>query len=239
MTERLSASVAGRHMACPASANLELAIPNFTLPVIDQMAGAKGVGTRRHVVFEAVNKETAGDMKHMIDALQYQYEVRKRRRFKVLTEHQMTADFLVGKPGTTADAIYYVEDEIHILDPKTGKIPVEVIGNEQLMFYALCAAHLAPKAKGAHLHIVQPWADNMNEWFVDTNQLLAFKAELIEAEQRIINKDLTFGPSKHCTFCPANPHKRGDGKGHPLCPAMLNLLYPDRNKIDESAILSL
>jgi hypothetical protein len=239
MTERLSASVAGRHVACHASANLELAIPNFTVPPVDKMAGAKGVGTKRHTVFEAVNEETPSNMKHMIDALQYMYEVRTRRRFKVLTEHPMTADFLIGKPGTTADAIYYVEDEIHVLDPKTGKIPVEVIDNEQLMFYAICAAPLAPKAKGVHVHIVQPWADNMNSWFVDTNRLLDFKQELIDAEKAIRSGDLTFGPSKHCTFCPANPHKRGDGKGHPLCPAMMDLLYPDRNKIDELAILEL
>ena len=35
MPERFSASNAAKHMACPASANLELAIPNYQPPVDD------------------------------------------------------------------------------------------------------------------------------------------------------------------------------------------------------------
>lgn len=239
MAERLSASVAGRHMACHASAQLELAIPNFTIPPVDKMAGAKGKGTRYHKILEDMNGLPLSDFKHMLALLQYVADLRSKRRFKVLTEHQMTAEWLDSKPGTTADLILYTQDEIHVLDPKTGMIPVEVVENEQLLYYAACAAVLAPKAKGVHLHILQPWADNMDSWFADTNRIKKFMDDSLAAERAIAAGSVTFGPTdKHCTFCPANPHKRGDGKGHPLCPAMLQILYPNRGA-DEDAILSL
>ena len=48
--------------------------------------------------------------------------------------------------------------------------------------------------------------------------------------------DTTLVPNDHCTFCPANPHSRGD-KGSPLCPPMMQKLYPF--DVDEDAILAL
>ena len=61
----------------------------------------------------------------------------------------MVAEWLPSKPGTTADLVLYVADEIHVIDLKTGKIPVLVYDNQQLLFYAATYGHLAPKAKGA------------------------------------------------------------------------------------------
>ena len=57
-----------------------------------------------------------------------------------------------------------------------------------------------------------------------------------QAEQKIIAGDPTRTPSDNCTFCPANPHSRSD-KGRPLCPEMMQLLYP--MGYDEAAILDL
>ena len=152
-----------------------------------------------------------------------------------MTEATATADWLASKPLTTVDLILYVQDEIHVIDYKTGKIPVDVIGNNQLLFYAATFAHLAPKAKGVHLHIVQPWADNIASWYCETDRLATFIADARAADDRVTNKVAQFGPSDHCKFCPANPHSRGD-KGKPFCPTMMNLLYPQ--VIDEDEILN-
>lgn len=236
MTERMSASVAGKHLACAASANLDLAIPNWVPPVVDDMAGAKGDGSRKHEMLEPIVALSAREIGHFAKLLAYIADLRGNRRFKVLIEQEFTATWLTSQPKTKPDLVLFVQDEIHVIDYKWGKIPVEVVNNEQAMYYALCAAPLAPKAKGVTLHILQPPIDSYESWFVDTNTLAQFMADMQAAEAKILAGDTTFGPSDHCKFCPANPHGRGD-KGRPYCPAMMDLLYPDR--FDEDAILAL
>lgn len=248
MPERFSASVAARHMACHASANLPAAIPNWVPPAVDETVGSKAMGTSVHKVVEdlintqlvTATKTTGFSAKDMLAAgriLTYIGEVWAERRFKVLSEHKITAEWLTTRPKTTADLVFYTQDQLEVLDVKWGKIPVPVVDNEQLLFYAACYAPFAPKAKGVRVHILQPRADNMESWYVDTNRLGQFMAEAQAAEAAIQQGDVTFGPSDHCTFCPANPHSRGD-KGHPLCPAMMQLLYPGQ-RLDEDAVLAL
>lgn len=237
MPERFSASSAARHMACHASANLELAIPNYVPPVEDRtIVNASNIGTRRHEQFAIDMELPAKDIEAYARALQYVAELRSKRRFKVLIEEGVSADWLPTPTKTTVDLALYTQDELHILDLKWGKILVDVVENEQLLFYAACFAHLAPKAKGVHLHILQPRADNMATWFVDTTRLREFMDEAAAAQAKILAGDTSFGPSDHCKFCPANPHTRGL-KGKPLCPAMMQMLYP--TVLDESDILSL
>lgn len=234
--EKFSASMASRLISCSASGDLEHAIPGWTPPIVDDTAGAKGKGTDIHATLqEVVENYSLKDMRMITQSLEYVSLLRERRRFKVLTEDKRQVQWLVSKPNSTVDLVLYTRDELHIVDYKTGAIRVEVQNNEQLMYYALNYAELAPNAKGVHLHIVQPWANNMSEWFADTATLAAFKAKALAAEQRLLDGDLTFQPSDHCTFCPANPQSRGD-KGTPLCPAMMQLLYP--SKVDEEAILN-
>lgn len=233
MPQRFSASVAGMHMSCHASANLDLAIPNWTPPVEDKTKdNAANRGTRRHQMLEPIMELPAKDIGYMARMLQYVAELRSTRRFKVLVEQPVKATWLQSQPSTTADLVLHTTDEIHVLDQKWGKIPVEVVGNEQLLFYAVCYAPLAPRAKGVTVHIMQPYCDNYESWFIDTNALAQFMAEAQAAEAAILSGSTQFGPSDHCKFCPANPHGRGD-KGAPLCPEMMRLLYPQPFHEDE------
>lgn len=236
MSQRFSASSAGRHMACPASANLELAIPNWTPPVVDPMAGAKGRGTTLHELLSHVGDLPLRDLRDYARCLDYVVGLRSRRRFQVLTEQTVQAAWLQSQPSTTADLVLYTQDELHVLDYKFGQIPVEVVDNEQLLFYAACYAYLAPKAREVHLHVLQPAADVMEEWVVDTLEIATFMQKARLSEKLVLAGDTTFGPSKHCTFCPANPHSRSD-KGKPLCPAMMQMLYPAI--VDEDDILTI
>jgi len=237
VSERFSASVAARHMACPASAHLDLAIPNWVAPVEDPTKdNAANRGTNMHEVFANVMELPASDMRKLVEAMQYVADLRTRRRFKVLVEQSIEASWLVSKPTTQVDLVLYTQDEIHVLDLKTGKIEVPAVDNAQLLYYATCFAPLAPKAKGVNLHILQPWANNMEHWFASAQVLADFMYEAQQAEKRVLAGDVTFGPSDHCKFCPANPHTRGL-KGAPLCPAMMQILYPSH--LDEDAILSM
>lgn len=231
-----SASNAGRFTACPASADLDGAIPGWTPPVVDPMKGAKGHGTLMHEYLEKTSELSAKDLRCLAQALEYMAELRSKRRFKVLAEEGTVADWLTSKPKTTVDVVLYVADELHVIDYKAGVIPVDVVDNEQLFFYGACFAHLAPKAKGMTLHIVQPWANNIASVWVSTTEMAAFMQRTQEAERKVLAGNHTFGPSDHCKFCPANPHSRGD-KGRPFCPVMMQLLYPQR--VDEDEILGL
>lgn len=239
MPERIAPSRAARLTKCSASGDLPTAIPGWVPPVVDQTKGAKGKGTEIHEALAAVVKHGGTDIDFMIEALQYFNEIRKRRRWKVAIEQEFTADFLDAGTPCYPDVVLYLQDEIHVFDWKTGGIEVDAFDNAQMKTYALCVAHLAPLAKEVHLHIVQPWArggSNMSEYIVSTEQLLKWRDELIAAEVAINTHQLVFSPGDHCTFCPANPHSRGD-KGHPLCPAMLDILYP--RVVDEDAIIEL
>lgn len=238
MPERFSASNAAKHMACPASANLELAIPNYQPPEEDDKIRASDEGTDAHEVFEDLMGYTPSDLRHWIKVLEYIEKLRSTRRFKVQREMKVTATWLAldpktgQHPGSTLDLALYTQDELHVLDLKWGKIPVPVFDNVQTIFYALCSLHLAPKAKGVTIHILQPRADNMDHQFIPSTELKMWESKLIAAQARVNALDVTFGPSDECKFCPAYPHSRSP-KGAPLCPATMQLLYPSPFDADE------
>jgi hypothetical protein len=241
MPERFSASNAAKHMACPASANLELAIPNYTPPEEDDVVRASDVGTEAHTVFEKLMGYGVADIRHWITVLEYIEKLRSTRRFKVERELGVTATWLAKDakgehPVSTLDLVLYTQDELHVLDLKWGKILVDVYDNIQTIFYALCVLHLAPRAKGVTIHILQPRANNLESQFISSQELKRFEAKLVRAQAKVLANDTTFGPSDECKFCPAYPHSRGQ-KGAPLCPATMQLLYPQ--PIDEDEILGL
>ena len=224
-------------MTCPGSAHLDLSIPGWVPPDEDPDKGAKGLGHQLHAYLEQTSNLSARDLRCLADAMTYMSELRSRRRFKLAVEETLEAWWLVSKPRTTADVVLHLKDELHIVDYKTGKIPVCAFDNPQLKFYALAYLPMAPKAKGAYLHIVQPWSkEGSNSWFCSREELLAFATETQVAEAKILDGDTSLNPSDHCIFCDANPHKRGD-KGHPLCPSMLSMLYPP-DELDNEGLLN-
>jgi hypothetical protein len=236
MPETFSASRAARFLQCHASANLDIAIEGWQPPVVDpDKDNAANRGTQYHELFAKVMELKARDLEKFSEATTYVANIRKGRRFQVLIEEPVVAEWLPSKPGTTADLVLYLSDELHIFDLKTGKIPVLAYGNPQLMFYGVSYGHLAPKAKGVHLHIVQPWADVMDSWFADTATLAQFMSDAVAADKAVTAGSTQFSPGDGCQFCPGNPHSRGL-KGSPLCPAMMELLYP--RLIDENEILN-
>ncbi len=233
--ERFSASSAGRHMACHASANLPAAIPHWQDPELEDTA-ASASGTAKHKLLEPIMYLSTKEIDGFAKYLQYIADLRKTRRFKALVEQKMTAEWLATKPSTTADLVLYTQDEIHILDGKWGKIPVHARNNVQLLFYAVTYAVFAPRAKKVTVHILQPLIDNYDSWEISTTELKQFMADAIAAEAAIQGGDVTFSPGDHCTFCPANPHGRGT-KGRPFCPTLMGMYYP--NIVNEDEILAL
>lgn len=291
MTIRFSASYADRLMACPGSANLELAIPGWQEPVRDDKAGAKGVGTDVHAILAEIAEWGYINPDWMIwfsEAVR-EYATKHISKRRLITETETTvglwfthwdtrlhniedgielflkldpfapkmlrfiadaayetwvlfdADrnifkseqhydvaWLQTKPQTTPDLWVYYPQIRHLVmvDYKSGAIPVQAKDNKQLLYYTVTVTEQEPEInpETITLRVMQPGNDSSHD--ISRAELEAWRDEALAAEQRIINKDLTLVPSdKGCTFCPANPHTRGD-KGTPLCPAMMDLLYP-------------
>ncbi|QDP44830.1 RecB-like exonuclease/helicase [Microbacterium phage Araxxi] len=296
-------------MQCPGSANLELAIPGYVEPKRDEMAGAKGVGTRLHDSFRQLAHWDTVDLSTLVTVMYHYRQLgwRKRRSlmeditdsetwlwirqyvqtddmtiskilswmeeldkderlppqmliyvqqtieeletllldtradfYQIIEERSIECTWLKSSPLTTPDLVIAANKRLVIVDYKTGKIPVSPVANDQLMFYAVSALYqyVIPQDRNPDLVIdMMIWQPgHFESWTTDLATLEAWKAEALAADLRVINKDLTLRPGSSCTFCPANPHSRGD-KAPPYCPAQMSLLYP--NNTDEEAVLDL
>lgn len=166
------------------------------------------------------------------DALQFMHVrvLNLPARSKILAEIPMTAHWLRTQPGTTPDVVILTSGAIEIIDWKSGKIPVEALDNDQLLFYAACAYEqwkLQWREWDSQLKIrmsiVQP--GHASSWVITLGELLLWMDKARKAEQKILDKDLTLTIGKSCTYCPANPHGRGE-KAAPYCPVMMQFLYP-------------
>lgn len=154
--------------------------------------------------------------------------------FNVHTEAKVFATWLKRGRATTPDVAIVGPRVLEIIDYKSGVIPVDPVGNYQLMFYAACYLHLAPNAQKITLTILQPGDEGFNSWQATREQIEEFMAQAQEAERRIALGSVVRVAGSHCTFCPANPHGRGD-KGKPWCDVKYEQLYP--TLLDEEAIL--
>ena len=300
---KFSASSAAQLMQCPGSADLELAIPGWKAPVVDETKGAKGVGTNLHDAMKPFGTLYSSELEDVADVLHewallhwtkrrpmckdlllYQEWVDKSAPavlpsagqvlMKILPtlemvppslihyvadvaeelarlfgnnsisvwsrrcEESLEATWLQQPVNTTPDFIMFVhqdqglQPQLIVVDYKTGKIPVSAANNDQLRYYALTAIIVHGLKGLSHITygILQP--DNM-DWQEDTaDELKAWGRQALLTEQRILNDDVTLVPGKSCTFCPANPHTRGD-RGTPLCPAMMEMLYPSNVDMEE------
>lgn len=155
----------------------------------------------------------------------------------VRTEEGLIANWLPSKPQTTPDITIVGQAHLEVVDYKAGAVPIDPVLNPQGMFYAACKRHLAPDATEFTVHILQP--GNLTAWTAPIETLDAWMNDAINADRRILAKDLTLSPGDGCKFCPANPHSRGD-KGRPLCPVQMELLYPQNlTSEDVDEILSM
>lgn len=128
----------------------------------------------------------------------------------------------------TADALIWddVNQVLQIHDLKYGKFPVDVMGNVQLMGYAMCALEtwpqIKPKVIELYIHQVRLSKAPMI-WSLDPLDLDMFRDDVvddtaeIERQKKILKKTkdprkLTLSAGEHCHWCPAKLicHERKD-----------------------------
>jgi len=167
----------------------------------------------------------------LADSLEYVADIidsMDEATLEIFVEKKVPATWLTTEPKTTVDLVIRDKNKMHVLDMKFGDILVSAMNNEQLMYYA---ATFMTREDGTNyeditLHIMQ--RNNTNKWELPVAVHRAWMDKVIASEKAILDGDLSLSPGKHCEFCPANPHTRGD-KGNRACPAMMDMLYGERD----------
>lgn len=112
----------------------------------------------------------------------------------------------------TGDCIIIGGDTMYINDLKYGKgIPVSAEDNPQLKLYALGAyleySFLYP-IKTVQLAIIQPRLDNISEYTLSIEELLAWGEEIKPIAQKAFDGVGDYVPGEHCKFCKAKAQCR-------------------------------
>jgi hypothetical protein len=126
-------------------------------------------------------------------------------------EHSFDMDAVYPGAYGTADCVVYdpIKKHLKVIDYKHGKgIIVEVENNSQLLYYALGAVTtLKYPFNSLELVVVQPRAFHakgpIRNWIIGVEEIIDFRADLIEAAKRTEEKNPYFEAGDHCFFCGA------------------------------------
>lgn len=239
----LSASASARWLACAGTLAMCQGLP-------DSSGDSARWGTAAHEL-AAKCLETGNDAEFYRGALKHvegdQYKVDSRMIDMVqvyldivrglvdatggalFIEHRVDYSDTLGVPDSfgTADAIIVCEDEIIVIDLKTGQSAVTAEENTQLKLYALGALEefgLAYDFNAARLIIVQPpKSERPSEWVTDVDALVEFGKQAAVAGRQAVNligKSVDeimdcLTPGEHCSkyYCRARatcPKLRAD-----------------------------
>jgi len=219
---RLSASRTDRFMQCPGSYRLESLMP------YEPAGEAAAIGTAIHELSEIILRggaiPTGTDPDHLSMAQGYANFVNTlvENPRKKLIEVNLDEGLKSLHPalGGTADAVLVDGNHLHILDLKTGRVPVDATDNKQLLTYALGAMRQlkAPSTIECTMHIFQPRVGH-SKWTVSGNRLELHGRRLKEAAELALTGDAPTNPSPDaCRYC----------KAKTICPSM-------REKVQEVA----
>lgn len=212
-----SASSLDRLALCPPSARLGKDIPDTSSVHAEK-------GTRIHALGEVLlngNEINDNDEESQMarSYAEYVWEVAGETG-TIYVEESFHKELAIYHPdlGGTADAVIIDGRDIHIIDLKTGKTPVDVKLNKQMMTYALGAlTKNGFDFDKVHIHIYQP--NNIAKVVYTPNDIKNWSQELIEIAKRADDPFEQPNPSaKACHFC----------KAKTVCPAM-------REKVIENA----
>lgn len=112
--------------------------------------------------------------------------------------------------GTTDVCLWFpISKALHIMDLKYGKgVVVEVKDNDQLLIYALAQVlRIGERPALIRLHVIQPRARHEDgptrTHDVTFEDLVAFKAKIVEAAKAVQDPNAPLNAGDHCRFCPA------------------------------------
>lgn len=227
----LSASSAHRWLVCTPSARLEEQLPEKRSEYADE-------GTLAHEIAELklrkyyiepmpkstftrrLNKLKKHDLfqeemlKHTDTYLEYLQGITLSLSVTphVAIEKRIDYSHIAPEGFGTVDCLIIAENTLYVTDFKYGKgVPVSAVDNPQMKLYALGAykeyGFLYPIEK-VKLAIVQPRLDNISEFELPIEELVAWGDEIKPIAQKAFNGEGEFVPGEHCKFCRAKAQCR-------------------------------
>lgn len=220
---RLSASRAERFMTCPGSVYLESQIPE------EPSGEAAAIGTAIHELAEAMLRGDAliqadhpddhwNMAKAYVQFIDELVENPRKRLIEVNVDDGLKT--LHTALGGTADAVLVEGNHLHVIDLKTGRVPVNAEENKQLLTYAVGVMRKfnAPADITCTMHIFQPMVGH-SHWTVSGDRLIQHGLELKKAATLALTYDAPTNPSPDaCKYCRAKT----------ICPSM-------RQKVQDNA----
>jgi hypothetical protein len=128
---------------------------------------------------------------------------------KLLVEEKLYLDEISDNCYGTADAVIIGKNRLVVCDFKTGKFPVEVKKNKQLMIYGLGAlARYGNESTTLELTIVQPRSFHpdgpIRSWDISATDLVSWGYESLQkATEACEEKKPDLNVGDHCRFCNA------------------------------------
>ncbi len=225
----LSPSAASRWLACTPSARLETQFPDSAgdFALEGSLAHEFGETILRSYLKELSTAQFAEKIKQLSNDKFYSSELQEYAEgyadfvFVKFTQAQSsTSDAVlrveeqidlrayVPEGFGTGDAIILADGMMEIIDLKYGKgVSVAAVENKQMMLYALGALDMFGfmySVDKVRMTIYQPRIDNISEWEISAEDLLAWgKNELLPKAKIAFNGEGDFIPGKHCQFCRA------------------------------------
>lgn len=231
MSERkhavLSASSAGRWMACPPSARLEETFPDSTSEYAAEGTLAHEFCELKVIQKFGANPPTAAKFKKMLN------ELKKRELYQVEMDGY-TDDYLDFVSGAihafpepphvaieqkldfseyvpdgfgTGDCVIIGGETLHIIDFKYGKgVPVSAENNAQMLLYALGAYlryGMIYPISHVKMSIVQPRLDNYSTSETGADVLLNWAKAVAVLAEMAYKGEGEFKSGDHCRFCRA------------------------------------
>lgn len=208
---RLSASRTERFMECPGSVLLENQMP------YEPAGEAAERGTRIHELGERLlrGEEPADILRSGADgdelAMAQNYadfvntlcDNPRKKLIEVNVDEGLKS--LHPSLGGTADAILAEGNTLHVVDLKTGRIPVDAKENKQMLTYALGAMRQfnAPSTIEVKVHIYQPMTGH-SSWETTGERLIQHGEELKAAADLALSGNApTIPGTEQCRWCRA------------------------------------
>jgi len=203
----ISASRLDRIILCPGSYLLEQGLPNPTNEAAQR-------GTDIHAMAQALwdNKPFQCDDPEMLQVANDYVDYLKRASVSakmIQLEWNLTPMLSKLHPdlGGTADAAFVIDNALHVVDLKTGRVKVSPEHNNQLLMYALGAVMMCIKADirvtHIYLHIFQPF-NKTQPVYVSLEEIEKFEEELVIIA-KMANEPTAprFAGNKQCRYCRA------------------------------------
>lgn len=213
----LGASSMYRWSKCPGSNKLCANIPDHTSSYAQEGTAAHEIAAqwlKTGSPPKNMDDELAEGLGFYVDAVKDDYEGSGREGAKgtLLVEHAFDLGGVFPGCYGTADAVVWnpVSRILHVHDLKWGAgIPVEVVDNPQLKYYALGAlVTLGLPAKEVEMVICQPRCPHrdgpIRRWKISSTALIDFSADLIEFAKATLKAGAPLVAGEHCRFCKAS-----------------------------------